>query len=207
MQFRNSALFTAIVGLAMFTSIAAARPALADQDDHTTYQQNCGNGTWSNGHWYPSANGYGANQPPNRGNDRDDRARNGRNQTCNGQYYGSSPYYNGAPNNGQPRYAGTPYYGGTPYSGPAPYYNGVPYNNGGTYTYNGGYARGNAMLQGVIVGVNGDQLIVKDDSGRGVQVNDQPALDAQSSGRVYVGRSIHAVGYWQNGVFYATQMN
>ena len=63
------------------------------------------------------------------------------------------------------------------------------------------------MLQGVIVGVNGDQLIVKDDSGRGVQVNDRPALDAQSSGRVYVGRSIHAVGYWQNNVFYATQMN
>lgn len=44
-------------------------------------------------------------------------------------------------------------------------------------------------------------------SGRQITIDDQPALDNQSSGHVYTGRYVTARGYWQNGVFYATEMN
>jgi hypothetical protein len=37
-------------------------------------------------------------------------------------------------------------------------------------------------------------------------INDQPALNRQSSGRVAVGRQIVAYGYWRDGNFYATAM-
>lgn len=82
-------------------------------------------------------------------------------------------------------------------------------NNGQYPTYgpNGGSNCANAEVQGVIVGVNGSELIVQEASGRGVRVDDRPALDNRTSGHVYLGRSVRALGYWQNGIFYATQMN
>lgn len=45
------------------------------------------------------------------------------------------------------------------------------------------------------------------DNRRQVTIDDQPALDNRTSGRVSVGRYLTAYGYWQNGVFYATSMN
>jgi hypothetical protein len=203
MKNRQIAAIAAVAMLAIGLTAMAPRTALADQDNHngTNQQQhnnngswsNNGNGSWSNGRWYPN-NGNGSNYTPSRGRNQDDRGQGAR--------------YNGTPSyNGQPYYAPAPYYNGPSNNGPyynAPYNNG-PYNNGGN-NY-GGYAQGNAALQGVIMAVSGDQLTVRDDSGRAVVVNDQPALANQASGRVYVGRSIHAMGYWQNSVFYATQMN
>lgn len=43
--------------------------------------------------------------------------------------------------------------------------------------------------------------------GQTITIDDQPALDNRASGRVDLGRYVTAYGYWQNGVFYATQMN
>jgi hypothetical protein len=84
--------------------------------------------------------------------------------------------------------------------------NGRGYNNGG-YN-NGGYNNG-----GDNDGDNDDRGGGYNDNGgyynsrRQVTINDQPALDNRTSGRVSVGRTLTAYGYWQNGVFYATTMN
>lgn len=91
-----------------------------------------------------------------------------------------------------------------------------------------GNTRGNAVIRGTIVSVNGNQVTI-DPNGNGsygqyggqygqyggqygqygqtITINDQPALDNRASGRVTTGRYVTAYGYWQNGVFYATQMN
>ncbi len=39
-----------------------------------------------------------------------------------------------------------------------------------------------------------------------IVINDQPALNAQTTGHVAVGRQIVAAGYWRNGNFYATSI-
>jgi len=39
-----------------------------------------------------------------------------------------------------------------------------------------------------------------------IVINDQPALNAQTTGRVAVGRQIVAAGYWRDAVFYATSI-
>jgi hypothetical protein len=109
--------------------------------------------------------------------------------------------------------------------------NGNGYNSG--YGYNN---RSCATVRGTIVGVNGNQVTLdlnranyggnysndrdndgdndRDDGrcyggrgGRQITIDDQPALNNRTSGRVAVGRYVTAFGYWQNGVFYATEMN
>lgn len=103
--------------------------------------------------------------------------------------------------------------------------NGQYGNCGGQYGYrqNGG----NAVVRGTIVGVSGNQVTLQTNNGgygnggyggygqpgqygqygQTITINDQPALDNRTSGRVTTGRYVTAYGYWQNGVFYATQMN
>lgn len=98
-------------------------------------------------------------------------------------------------------------------------------NCGGQYGY--GQNRGNAVIRGTIVGVNGNQVTLQTNNGgynnggyggygqpgqygqygQTITINDQPALDNRTSGRVATGRYVTAYGYWRSGVFYATQMN
>jgi hypothetical protein len=89
-------------------------------------------------------------------------------------------------------------------------------NCAGQYGY--GQNRGNAVVRGTIVGVNGNQVTLQTNNGgynnggygqygQTITIDDQPALDNRASGRVTTGRYVTAYGYWQNGVFYATQMN
>lgn len=100
------------------------------------------------------------------------------------------------------------------------------YNNGqyGQYgncagQYGNGQNRGNAVVRGTIVGVSGNQVTLQTNNGgynnnggyggygQTITINDQPALDNRTSGRVAAGRYVTAYGYWQNGVFYATEMD
>ncbi len=82
--------------------------------------------------------------------------------------------------------------------------------NAGTWQDNGrcpGYAVGphRAEVTGTIVSVKG-HLVTVQQSTKQVVINDQPALANQLTGRVAVGRQIDALGYWQAGNFYATQI-
>jgi hypothetical protein len=100
------------------------------------------------------------------------------------------------------------------------------YNQCGTqYGNNGqGNRNGNSVVTGTIVAVNANMVTIRTNGGyannggyggygnnigygQTVTINDQPALDNQTSGRVSVGRYVTAYGYWQNGTFYATRMN
>jgi hypothetical protein len=49
-------------------------------------------------------------------------------------------------------------------------------------------------------------LVTLQQSTQSLVVNDQPALNRRESGRVAVGRSVVAHGYWLTGTFYATSM-
>jgi len=70
-----------------------------------------------------------------------------------------------------------------------------------------GYAVGPHRVRaaGTITSVKGHLVTIQQTS-RTMVINDQPALDRQTSGRVAVGRSIIAYGYVQDGVFYATTL-
>lgn len=60
-----------------------------------------------------------------------------------------------------------------------------------------------AEVGGIIEGVNGTILMVSQ-SDHVVWVNDAPAMNGQSTGKIEVGRFIHAHGHWRNGTFVAT---
>jgi hypothetical protein len=61
-------------------------------------------------------------------------------------------------------------------------------------------------ISGTITGVSGNQITLQQASGT-VVVNDQPALNARSTGNVAVGRAVVANGYWLHGTFYATSFD
>lgn len=60
-------------------------------------------------------------------------------------------------------------------------------------------------IRGTIMGVNGHMVTIQQ-SERTLVINDSPALAAQSSGRVAVGRQVTVHGYWQDGQYYATRL-
>jgi hypothetical protein len=81
---------------------------------------------------------------------------------------------------------------------------------GGVWQPNGhcpDYAVGprRARIAGTITGVRG-HLVTLQLSDRTLVINDQPALNRETSGRVAVGRQIIAYGYWHDGSFFATAM-
>ena len=78
--------------------------------------------------------------------------------------------------------------------------------NGNGYGGDGRYGRGNASVSGVITGINGNEVIVHQGLLSALTIDDQPALDNRRTGRVYVGRTITAYGYWRNNVFFATSI-
>jgi hypothetical protein len=59
------------------------------------------------------------------------------------------------------------------------------------------------VISGTITAVNGHLVTIQRSNGS-IVVNDQPALDNQTTGNVAVGRQVVALGHWQNGTFYAT---
>ncbi|HTU71587.1 MAG TPA: hypothetical protein VMF11_14890 [Candidatus Baltobacteraceae bacterium] len=81
---------------------------------------------------------------------------------------------------------------------------------GGVWTPNGhcpGYTVGprRARIAGTITAVRG-HLVTVQLADRTLVINDQPALNRETSGRVAVGRQIIAYGYWRDGNFYATAL-
>jgi hypothetical protein len=70
-----------------------------------------------------------------------------------------------------------------------------------------GYAVGphRARVAGTITIVRG-HLVTIQQADRTLVINDQPALNRQTTGRVAVGRQIIAYGYWNGGNFYATAL-
>ncbi|MGH7716144.1 MAG: hypothetical protein ACREML_09140 [Vulcanimicrobiaceae bacterium] len=61
-------------------------------------------------------------------------------------------------------------------------------------------------VRGTITSVQG-HLVTVQMSTRTLVINDGPALAADQTGRVAVGRMITAHGYWEDGTFYATRMD
>ena len=191
----------AVLAAALITAGSAWSVAQADehQGRHRGHyhQQN-----WQNG----QCNGQYAQQrhrdddDENDNDDRDGQNQNGR-YSNNGQYsqYGNGQYGQYG-NNGQ-------YGRSNANCGQYGQYGNGQYN--GQYGQNGQYGRGGTqVVTGTIVAVNGNRVtLAQQNFGSTLTINDQPALDRQTSGRVSVGRYVTAYGYWQNGVFYATQMN
>lgn len=60
-------------------------------------------------------------------------------------------------------------------------------------------------ISGTITAVDG-HLVTLQQANHDLVINDQPALKRELTGRVVVGRSIWAHGYWQNGIFYAERL-
>jgi hypothetical protein len=61
-------------------------------------------------------------------------------------------------------------------------------------------------ITGTIIGVRG-HLVTLQQANRDLVVDDQGALDRDSSGRVAVGRAVTAHGYWKGGTFYANRFD
>jgi hypothetical protein len=59
-------------------------------------------------------------------------------------------------------------------------------------------------VRGTITSVQG-HLVTVQMSTNTLVINDSPALSADQTGRVAVGRMITAHGYWEDGTFYATR--
>ncbi|MBV8244981.1 MAG: hypothetical protein JOZ38_03585 [Candidatus Eremiobacteraeota bacterium] len=79
--------------------------------------------------------------------------------------------------------------------------NGVWTSNGNCSTFTDQGAQ-RARVVGTITFVKG-HLVTVQQSTRSLVVNDEPALEHKTTGRVAVGRQIVAVGYWHDGTFYA----
>ena len=62
-----------------------------------------------------------------------------------------------------------------------------------------------ARVAGTITAVKG-HLVTLQQADKSIVINDQPALNREDTGRVAVGRSIVAYGYWDGGNFYATAL-
>lgn len=89
-----------------------------------------------------------------------------------------------------------------PYCGA--YVNGVWVENGNCPDVRG-YIPRRAFVTGTITKVAGHLVTVQQTRGA-VVINDQPALNRQTTGKVAVGRAITALGFWRNGTFFATRI-
>jgi hypothetical protein len=59
------------------------------------------------------------------------------------------------------------------------------------------------VISGTITAVSGHLVTISRSNGN-IVVNDQPALNNQTTGNVAVGRQVVAQGYWRDGTFYVT---
>lgn len=174
---------TSVVGITISQAQhpGSSAVALADDDHGDRGEHGQGNRGKHKG-WYKHQNGCNGYSRQRRGDDEDENE-NGNRGYNNGQYgqYPNGQYPNSQYPNGQ--------YGNNCYS------------NGGNY----GGQYGNASITGTIIAVNGNQVTILSNF-QPVTINDQPALDNRTSGRVAVGRSVTAYGYWQGGTFFATRI-
>lgn len=60
-------------------------------------------------------------------------------------------------------------------------------------------------IRGTITAVNGHMVTIQQ-SDRTLVINDSPALAADMTGRVAVGRQVTVHGYWDGGQYFATRM-
>lgn len=67
------------------------------------------------------------------------------------------------------------------------------------------YAGRAATVRGTITSVSGHLVTIQRTKDTLV-INDSPALNRQTSGRVAVGRQIVARGFWRDGTFFATSI-
>lgn len=67
-------------------------------------------------------------------------------------------------------------------------------------------ARVPERVAGTISAVDGHLVTVRR-AKQQLVIDDQPALDTQTTGRVEVGRVITAHGYWQNGTYFANRLD
>lgn len=178
----QTALLAAVFGATSVTGILVSQAthpgwsAVALADDDHGDRGNRGKHRGWNKH-HNACNGYSNRRDNDEDDERDNRGYN------NGGYY-NGQYNNGQYNNGQ--------YGQY----------GNCYGNGRNY---GGGQYGNSSVTGTIVAVNGNMVTLLSNY-QTITINDQPALDNQQSGRVAIGRSLTAYGYWQGGTFFATRM-
>jgi hypothetical protein len=209
----------AAAGLAAVLALGAVAPAFADNGNRGNRQHRGNHYGWYKHNGQCNAYNRRNDRDNDNDNDNDDNRGYSNGRYNNGSYnggYNNGGYNTGCCSNNSGYYNGG-YYNGGYYNGG---YNNGGYNNGGYSNggysnsgynngncYNGGqYGRSaNARIFGTIVWVDGNHVVLQTGSRR-VDVDDQPALDNQSSGRVSVGRSLTAYGYWQGNVFYATRM-
>lgn len=67
------------------------------------------------------------------------------------------------------------------------------------------YAGTYGMVSGTITSVSGHLVTIQRSTDK-IVINDSPALNRQTTGRVAVGRQIVARGFWRDGTFYATSI-
>jgi hypothetical protein len=67
------------------------------------------------------------------------------------------------------------------------------------------HGRSFERIRGTITAVNGHMVTIQQ-SDRTLVINDSPALAADMSGRVAVGRQVVVHGYWEDGQYYATRL-
>ncbi|MGH7661010.1 MAG: DUF5666 domain-containing protein [Vulcanimicrobiaceae bacterium] len=67
------------------------------------------------------------------------------------------------------------------------------------------HGRSFERIRGTITSVNGHMVTIQQ-SDRSLVINDSPALAAQNSGRVAVGRQVTVHGYWEDGQYFATRL-
>jgi hypothetical protein len=107
------------------------------------------------------------------------------------------------PAGAEPTDPGPPTVFDNPYCGSVQ--NGVWMSNGNCGPASSPRAESVARVSGTITSVRG-HLVTLQQSERSIVVNDQPALEMRTTGRVAVGRQIEATGYWRTGTFYATSL-
>lgn len=181
---------TSVVGITISQAQHPGSSAVALADDHGDRGEHGQGNRGKHKGWYKRQNGCNGYTRQRRNDDEDENEnQNGNRGYNNGQYgqYPNGQYPNGQYPNGQ-------YPNGQ-------YGNNNCYSNGGNY----GGQYGNASITGTIVAVNGNQVTILSNF-QPVTINDQPALDNRTTGRVSVGRSVTAYGYWQGGTFFATRL-
>lgn len=69
----------------------------------------------------------------------------------------------------------------------------------------GDHGRSFERIRGTITAVNGHMVTIQQ-SDRTLVINDSPALAAETTGRVAVGRQVTVHGYWRDGQYFATRV-
>jgi hypothetical protein len=74
------------------------------------------------------------------------------------------------------------------------------------WTPSGTCANSNLRVSGVITMVKGSMVTIQQ-SDHSITINDKPALNNEMSGRVAVGRTVTAHGFWKDDMFFATRID